>query len=90
MEPKFYNANGTLTAYSFSCGSVDRKVSIKTGNYKEMYMEHTHYHVRSGKKGLPWSTWETFSHNELTKARKYFRSINVHKEIKNNGNYKKN
>ena len=78
MEPKFYNANGTLTAYAFSCGNVDRKVSVKTDNWKEMYMEHARYHVRSGKKGQKWSTWEVFSNNELTKARKCFRSINIH------------
>jgi hypothetical protein len=78
-EPKFYNKDGTLTAYSFACGYIERKETYS--GWKEIYMEYIHYHVRSGPKMAngqtqKWTTWECFDH-ELTKARKFYRSIRV-------------
>lgn len=72
---KFYNKDKSLTAYSFICGYVQR--IEKDDKFKELYMEHSHYHVRSGRNGEQVSVWEVFSHNELTKARKLFKSINL-------------
>jgi hypothetical protein len=75
QDPKFYNQNGTLTAYSFACGYVEKKESET--HTKQLYMEHSHYHVRAGKKNEYLNTWEVFNADELTKARKFFNSINL-------------
>lgn len=71
--PKFKNKNGDLTPYAFSCGYVQREEYC--GGYKEIYMEHQHYHVRSGPIGGKWVNWHTFDRSELTKARKCFNEI---------------
>lgn len=72
---KFYNKNGDLTAYSFSCGNVQEVK--RNGKRKSIEMEHSHYHVKSGQIDGPNEIWETFTANELTKARKLFRSIKI-------------
>jgi hypothetical protein len=79
MKNEFYNNNGSLTRYGLACGYVDRKESVKSGNWKELYMEHSHFHVRAGRKDSKFSIWEVFSNDELTKARKLLSSINVNK-----------
>ena len=83
---KFKTAKGQLTVYGFACGYVD-SVRTETLN-KEIYMEHSHYHVRStinqspelhskfeGPTSHAFTIWETFSHNELTQARKLYNKI---------------
>lgn len=80
MEPKFYNKNGTLTRYGLACGYVEKKESVKTGNRKQLYMEHSHFHVTAGEKGEKNSIWEVFTGDELTKARKFYNSIDIRKE----------
>ena len=75
MEPKFYNKNGELSRYGFACGYVEKR---EKGNMKkEMYMEHSHFHVRMGKNGEPTFLWQVFSNDELTKARKFYHSIKI-------------
>jgi len=76
METKFRNTQG-LTPYAFACGHVERK--LKNGQWKEMYMEYEHLHIRSGNDGEKWNVWETFHINELTKARKFYKSIKLNK-----------
>lgn len=73
--PVFFNKNGDKSAYSLLCGYVQRRVA--NGRYKELYMEHSHYHVRSGKVGEKFELWEVFDSNQLTKARKYLRGIKL-------------
>lgn len=77
-DPQFYNKDGSLTAYSFICGYMEAKETYS--GWKHIYMEHRHYHVRSGPKMAngqhqKWTTWETFEQNELTKARKLYNSL---------------
>ena len=76
-EPKFYNKDGSLTRYSFKCGYVQREEH--EGEYKEMYMEYNHYHVKSGPIGAKWIIWECFD-QELTKARNFYKSISLKDE----------
>ena len=78
-DPQFITKKGEPTEYAFACGHVLRLESVKTNKWKEMYMEHSHYHIRSGNQGEKWKIWEVFSSDELTKARKFFSSINVRK-----------
>lgn len=73
-EPIFYCKCG-LTRYALACGYVDRRTAY--GRYKELYMEHEHFHVRTGPIGERYEVWETFSNDELTKARKYFEQIDL-------------
>ena len=74
-KPKFYTAKGELTAYSFACGYVEQK-SNDIG-WKSMFKEHNTFHVKSGMNNEKWSIWESFQPNELTKARKFYRSIKI-------------
>ena len=75
MEPKFYNKDGQLSRYGLACGYVQK--TEKNGKWKDMYMEHSHFHVRTGNDGEKFSVWEVFSGDELTKARKFYRSIKL-------------
>lgn len=75
METNFYTKSGLLTRYGYSCGYVDR--IEKNGKWKEMYSEHTHFHVRSGNIGEKFQLWEVFSNDELTKARNLYKSIKL-------------
>jgi hypothetical protein len=69
----FKNSNGSLNAYAFSCGYVEKH---KTKHFWfQMYMEHSIYHVRFGANGEGFSVWETFESNELTKARKFYKEL---------------
>jgi len=76
--PKFYNKNGDLTGYSFACGYVQRKKC--KGYYKEIYMEHNHFHIKSGKIGEKWDIWETF--DNLTEARKFYNNLRFAQKAK--------
>ncbi len=73
--PKFENKNGDLSAYSFLCGYVQREENDEL--YKDLFMEHRHFHVKAGKHGQKWSVWEVFERDELTKARALFNSIKL-------------
>lgn len=75
MTLKFRNKNGDKSAYALLCGYVQRKE--KNGKYKELFMEHNHFHVRSGIIGEPYSLWETFTHDQLTLARKKLNQIKL-------------
>lgn len=74
-DPLFYIKTGELTAYGYACGYVDREETETA--WKEIYMEHQHYHVRSGPMGGKWTIWETFEHFRLTEARKLYRRIKI-------------
>lgn len=73
MKTEFYIKSGQLSYYGFACGYVEKSTS-KT-QWKELYMEHSHFHVRQGKTGEGFTTWETFDNMELTKARKFYNSL---------------
>ena len=78
-SPKFYLKDGiTLTRYGLWCGYVQRQeMPGEFGRYKEMYVEHAHIHIKTGMKNQRYDSWETFDAGEFTKARKYFRSIDI-------------
>lgn len=69
-KTKFYNKDGSLTAYSFICGYMEK--------HDEQNMRFTLeldcvYHVRVfNYKQKTRLCWITFEANELEKARKYF------------------
>jgi hypothetical protein len=63
MEAKFYNKNGTLTAYAFACGYVETK-----GNYR-LYRDGC-FHVQG--EGI----WLTFG--SLTLARRELNRLGKH------------
>ena len=76
IEPKFYNKDGiTLTRYSLACGYVQRQVAH--GRYRELYMEHEHFHVKSGTVADGYELWETFEGDELKAARKCYAGIDL-------------
>ena len=71
---KLYNKNGTLTIYGLSCGYIEK--SENATRIKTLEVEHSHIHVKSVLVGTHERTfWETFEINELTKARKLYRSL---------------
>ncbi len=72
-EPKFYNKNKELTKYSFACGYCE--VKRKGDNDKTLYKEHYTYHVQSKVNNV--ILWLTFDNNQLTLARKQYRSIKL-------------
>jgi hypothetical protein len=77
-EPKFYNEDGSLTGYALACGYVEKQETEQ--GKKQMFMEHNHIHVKHHKfteTTISNELWETFSSNELTKARKLYKSIKV-------------
>ena len=72
-KTRFKNSDGSLTAYAFACGYIER---YKTEHFWfELYKEHSHFHIRFGANGEGWSVWETFESNELTKARKFYKDL---------------
>jgi len=75
MKNTFYNWDNSLTKYAFCCGYVQRKE--KNGKWKKMYMEHNHFHVLAGEDGEKYKLWEVFEYDQLTKARKFFKSIKL-------------
>ena len=72
MKAKFRNKNGDLSLYSFCCGYVQREE--KNNIRKELYMEHSTFHVKKYKivngDGLKLIEWNTYK--LLTPARKDF------------------
>ena len=77
-NPKFYNKNGDLNAYAFSCGyiqfaSIDGNESSKWENGKELYLD-GNWHVKHYQNGIR-VQWECF--DRLGEARKYYRSLPI-------------
>ena len=82
MNTSIYNKNGTISAYGFACGYVQKK-EIQNGS-KKMFIENGHIHVRytTGKNYLTpgyMAGWEVFNIDELTKARKFYNGIKLNK-----------
>lgn len=73
IDLKFYNRDGSLNAYGLACGYVERKETAT--QWKELYYESDHFHVRKGPINGKFEVWENFSHGELTQARKLYRSL---------------
>lgn len=75
MQKELYNKSGKLSAYGLACGYVEKK----QGKEKEkiLFMEHSHYHVKSGKPGEFYHVWEVFERDQLTKARKFYNKIKI-------------
>lgn len=73
----FQKDGKTLTTYGFMCGYVQTTYKKKErfkDHYKEIYMEHAHYHVKLvGPCG--WKIWETFE--GLSEARKFYNSLKL-------------
>lgn len=71
MKDKFLNKNGTLTAYSFLCGYIERKDLNKHGSTVTIEKDNI-YHIRSSKTcketGVTKREWVTVE--RLTSARK--------------------
>jgi len=72
-EPKFYNKNGSLTAYSFACGYIEKLE--RDNKQTQLFLDGGVWHV----KGYDFNkheriTWECFDY--LTPARKYFAQLN--------------
>jgi hypothetical protein len=80
METK--NKNGDISLYGLRCGYVQEE-TIEGSNFywkKQLYMEHNTLHVKTIIVEKNWNNfndrvWESFSTNELTKARVLFRSL---------------
>jgi len=72
-DTQFYNKDGSLTKYAFSCGYIETKSN--SDRWKTIDFEHNTFHVKSGKKGSIYDIWETFGPDELTKARKLFKTL---------------
>ena len=64
-----------LTRDELACGYVQKETTHT--HWKELYCEHNHFHIRTGKQSEGYDLWETFSSNELTKARKFYQSIKL-------------
>jgi hypothetical protein len=72
-KPKIYNKSGELSEYGFTCGYVQSRRSEH--KWKKMFMEHSHFHVMSGKTNETYEIWDTFEY--LSDARKYYKSIKI-------------
>jgi hypothetical protein len=78
MNPKFYNRDGSLTAYSFACGYVQKK---EIAHYDvTLYLEGC-WHIRTwDNEARKRIGWESF--NRLGQARKaYKQEIRKAKEM---------
>jgi hypothetical protein len=75
--PKFHNKNGDVSAYAFACGYIQNEENET--RWKHIYKEHVHWHVKKGAiqngEHVIYDVWETFEINELTKARKLYKSL---------------
>ena len=70
MQPKFHNADGTLTAYALACGYIERK---ETENLRlDLWHENCVYHVNAHEfNGAGRMFWESF--DRLSAARVFYR-----------------
>jgi hypothetical protein len=76
--PKFFKANGDLTAYAFACGyiqwaSIDGKELSKWDNGKELYQDRN-FHVKQYKNG---QRVLLESYDTLKEAREVYNSIHI-------------
>lgn len=71
LSPKFYNADGSLTAYSLACGNVQRR--HVADRYVVSLIHDGCYHIKVSdrKLDLGMAAWETA--DRLGLARKLFR-----------------
>ena len=70
---EIYNKNGTLSAYGYSCGYVNR--IEKNGSYKELYKEGSIYHLRWKFLADTKQNWECY--HKLTEALWKFKTIKI-------------
>lgn len=73
-DVKFRLKDGRLTLYSLACGYVQKEGDDE--NYKQLYMEHSHFHIQAVRAGKI-VIWLTYDSNELTKARKDFKNTKI-------------
>ena len=81
---KIHRSDGQLTAYGFACGYL--QIQKTDDRYKQMFMEHSHYHVQWGFFGKERMGWETFDNKELSKARTFYEKLKLstlHIEVEN-------
>ena len=70
MKTEIFNKNGSLSAYGFACGHVDKR-EYKNSSV-ELYKEHNTYHVRRFIEGNR-DIWESF--DTLKEAKRLFKLI---------------
>lgn len=71
---EIYTKSGSLSAYGYACGYVNRVENKITNQYKEMYKESNVYHVRwnIGAARREWKSYE-----KLSDALKKFKTIKI-------------
>ncbi len=74
---RFRLKNGDHSRYALACGYVQEQTNGP--HYKKLFMEHSHFHVMAGKHGDRFTTWDTYDADQLTQARKQFRTIKLPK-----------
>lgn len=75
-----------ISAYDLACGGVQKEEF--NNHWLELYREHNCYHVRMGKNGEKWSSWESFDSGDkspLKLARNCYREFK--NDIKNLAEY---
>lgn len=73
MRTEVLNKNGSISAYGYACGYVNR---VEKGNrYKELYKEHNTFHVRWNLDNGDGRHWESF--DTLAQAQKKFVSVSI-------------
>jgi len=73
MNPKFYNKNGTLTAYALACGYVEtRPLQTENGEVR-LFRDGVVWHVQARDDNRGRFVWECF--DLLTRARAFFRKV---------------
>jgi hypothetical protein len=70
---EIYKKDGSLSAYGYACGYVNRVENKITDQYKELYKEHNTFHVKWNiGNGREWKSYEL-----LADALKKFNSIKI-------------
>lgn len=76
MKTNTHNKDNSVSFYGLACGYIDR--IEKDFKAKELYMEHNTIHVKLIDRNNPKEfIWHTFEKNELTKARKFYKSLSI-------------
>ena len=73
MKTKFYNANGTLTAYAFACGYVETRSLQTEGGEARLFRDGGCWHVQARDDERGRFVWECF--DLLTPARRFFSGL---------------
>lgn len=71
--PKFHNKNGTLTAYAFACGYIEKRTLATDGGEATLYRDGACWHVQARDDARGRFLWECF--DTLTPARAFFRKV---------------